>query len=165
MREEPVGRVRRTDEGYELLLEREYPAPIERVWSALVEPATLRLWLAPVTHDRRVGGSFEIDFGEVAAGGMILAYDPPVVLAFEWDEGGEPSAVRFELEPGEAGTRLRLTHTRQSADLVSGTGPGWHAHLDILGIVLQGGTFDLQTGYRSLYEAAKLRYGSDDGPP
>jgi uncharacterized protein YndB with AHSA1/START domain len=158
VREEVVGTISQTGEEYSLLLERDYPVPIESVWNALVDPAKLEKWLAKVTHDGRRGGTFDIDFGSDKAGGAILAYDPPHLLAFEWGEGGEPSIVRFDLEPSERGTRLRLTHTRQSATMAAGTAPGWHAHLDVLGVMLEGGEFDLENGYDGLYANAKPRY-------
>jgi len=66
--------------------------------------------------------------------------------------------VRFDLEPSERGTRLRLTHTRQSAKTAAGTAPGWHAHLDVLGVVLEGGEFDLDNDYDGLFANAKPRY-------
>ena len=134
MREEHTGTITATStatspaaasgahEEYTLLLERDYPVPIESVWAALVEPAKLERWLAKVGNDGHVGGSFAIDFGDANAGGEILAYDPPRALAFEWGEGGEPSVVRFDLEESERGTRLRLTHTRQSAKVAAGKG-------------------------------------------
>ena len=158
MRQEAVGTITQTGEEYSLLLERDYPLPIERVWSALVEPEKLEKWFAKVTHDGRVGGAFDIDFGSDKAGGEILAYDPPHSLAFEWGERGEPSIVRFDLEPSERGTRLRLTHTRQSEKMAAGTAPGWHSHLDVLGVILEGGEFDLENDYDGLYANAKPRY-------
>ena len=54
MREGPVGSIQQQGDQYELTLEREYPLPPERVWSALVEPEQLAKWLADVTHDGRV---------------------------------------------------------------------------------------------------------------
>ena len=153
-----AGAIRRVGEEYTLLLERDYPVPIERVWSALVEPEKLSKWLATVTHDGRVGGTFDIDFGGDKAGGAILEYDPPRCLAFEWGEDGGPSVVRFHLEPSERGTKLSLTHTRQSADMAAGTGPGWHAHLIVLETVLEGGEFDLDSDYMQLYRDAKPLY-------
>ncbi len=158
MSEQAVGTLKQDADEYSLLLERDYPVPIEAVWKALVEPASLEKWLAKVTHDGRVGGSFDIDFGDAKAGGRILTYDPPNALAFEWGEGGEPSVVRFDLEPSERGTRLRLTHSHQSAKMAAGTAPGWHAHLDVLGVVLGGGEFDLENDYSSLYQGAKPLY-------
>ena len=158
MIEQPAGIITTDADEYSLLLERDYPVPIESVWRALVEPEKLAKWLARVSHDGRVGGSFDIDFGDTKAGGAILVYDPPRSLAFEWGEGGEPSVVRFDLEPSERGTRLRLTHSRQSAEMAAGTAPGWHAHLDVFGIVLEGGDFDLENDYSGLYTAARPRY-------
>jgi uncharacterized protein YndB with AHSA1/START domain len=158
MNQYPAGRIAQDGDEYTLLLERDYPVPIESVWSALAEPEKVALWLAPVKHDGRVGGSYDIDFGSEQAGGEIKVYDPPRSLAFEWGEGGEISLVRFDLESTATGTLLRLTHTRQSATSAAGTGPGWHAHLDVLGVVLEGGEFDLDNKYMDLYRAAKPLY-------
>ena len=158
MTEQTVGTITRSGNEYSLLLERDYPVPIDRVWNALVEPEKLSRWLAKVTQDGQVGGTFAIDFGSDRAGGKILVYDPPRSLAFEWGERGEDSVVRFDLEPSERGTKLRLTHTRQSAEMAAGTGPGWHAHLEVLEIVLEGGEFDLENDYMRLYRAAKPDY-------
>ena len=158
MREEAVGTITHTGEEYSLLLERHYPLPIESVWRALVEPAKLEKWFAKVTLDGRVGGAYDIDFGSEKGGGEILVYDPPNSLAFEWGGRGVPSVVRFDLDPSDSGTRLRLTHSRQSAEMAAGTGPGWHAHLDVLGVVLEGEGFDLENDYKGLYNNAKPRY-------
>ena len=155
MSSRPIGRVSRDEQGYSLVLEREYPVEIERVWQALVDPARLRGWLGNVVIDARVGGSFEIDFdGEDRAGGPILCYDPPRVLEFEWGERGEPSVVRFELEPVASGTRLRLTHSLQSASMARGTCAGWHAHLDLFEAALLGG----DAKWEEVYAAAQPLY-------
>jgi hypothetical protein len=42
--------------------------------------------------------------------------------------------------------------------MAAGTAPGWHAHLDVLGVILEGGEFDLENGYDGLYANAKPRY-------
>ncbi len=47
MREEAVGTIGQTGEEYSLLLERDYPVPIESVWNALVEPEKLECILNP----------------------------------------------------------------------------------------------------------------------
>ena len=42
--------------------------------------------------------------------------------------------------------------------MAAGTGPGWHAHLDVLGVILGGGEFDLENDYMGLYTTAKPLY-------
>ena len=159
MKQEAIGVVEQVGEEFTLVLERDYPVPIESVWRALIEPEKLQLWLGSIAVDGRVGGSFDIDFGPSDKfGGAISRYEPPHVLEFDWGEGGGPSVVRFDLEASGSGTRLRLTHSRQSAKMAAGTGPGWHAHLDVLGIILSGGEFDLEHDYHGLYKATTPSY-------
>jgi uncharacterized protein YndB with AHSA1/START domain len=108
----------------------------EEVWAALTEPARLADWLAKATVDPGPDGSVTLDFGEGGKKiGRITAWEPPSVLAYEWNYiGEEPSHVRFELEVTGDGsaTRLTLEHTRLAADISTSYGAGWHAHLDQL---------------------------------
>jgi uncharacterized protein YndB with AHSA1/START domain len=110
--------------------------PADEVWAALTEPARLRDWLAEARVVPGPAGEVTLDFGE---GGMetgrITAWEPPRLLAYEWNfVGEEPSHVRWELavvDPGGS-TRLTLEHTRLESDAAPGYGAGWHAHLDQL---------------------------------
>jgi uncharacterized protein YndB with AHSA1/START domain len=155
MKQRAVGTVARDGDTYALALEREYPVPIESVWRALVDPEKLALWLGVVRIEPRVGGTFDSDFdGEDHAGGAILRYDPPHTLEFEWGEQGTPSTVRFDLTETERGTRLLLTHARQSGQTARSTGAGWHAHLEVFEAVLA----DREVEWEDAYAAAIPRY-------
>jgi uncharacterized protein YndB with AHSA1/START domain len=114
----------------------------EEVWAALTEPEHLSEWLADATVVPGPEGSITLDFGEGGReSGAVTAWEPPSVLAYEWNFVGEtPSHVRFELSAvGDGGaTRLTLEHTRLAADVSPGYGAGWHAHLDQLEGHLRG---------------------------
>jgi glutathione S-transferase len=94
------------------------PAPIERVWAALVDPATIRSWLTcqDVAFEARVGGRFRLFDGE--ATGAVTRLAPLRLVEYTWQMGAwpakaPPSRVRWELRSHAGGrrTRLRLTHT------------------------------------------------------
>ena len=108
----------------------------EEVWSALTEPARLAEWLAEATLVPGRDGSLTLDFGEGGREtGSITAWEPPSVLAYEWNFVGEtPTHVRWALAAVDGGsaTLLTLEHTRLDGDASSGYGAGWHAHLDQL---------------------------------
>ena len=108
----------------------------EEVWAALTEPERLREWLAEAVVRPGEGGSIRLDFGEGGTEtGRISVWDPPRLLAYEWNFVGEgPSHVRFELTALDdaRATRLTLEHTLLTGDVASGYGAGWHAHLDQL---------------------------------
>jgi uncharacterized protein YndB with AHSA1/START domain len=98
------------------------PAPADRVFAALTEPAELQQWFAEqVEVDARAGGVFRAwgrhtygSPGRPAGGGRITAFEPGRTLAFEWTFDGVPSEVRWQVDPDgkdAAGTSaLTLLH-------------------------------------------------------
>lgn len=118
--------------------EREYAAPVARVWAAVTEPEQLRGWLAVggAVLEPRVGGRFEVRMtpGEKeTARGTVLAFEPPRLLEVEWRyEGEDESVLRIELEPRGESTLLVLDHRLLQAAQAPGYGSGWHAYLDAL---------------------------------
>ncbi|HUP32258.1 MAG TPA: SRPBCC family protein [Gaiellaceae bacterium] len=132
-----AGALRSDDDRCAVRFRRLYDFTPDELWSALTDPAQLTRWLARAQVDPGVGGHVSLDFdGGSTEGGRILVWDEPSVLEYEWrfsDE--EPSVVRFELHPQEAGTLLVLDHRQLGRSSGAGYGAGWHAHLDALGRV------------------------------
>jgi uncharacterized protein YndB with AHSA1/START domain len=116
----------------EIVFERRFKAPPERVWRALTDPEELAGWLAPTEIDLRVGGRVLIRFENAEERGTIKELREPEVLAYTWAEGKTPSLVRFELTPDGRGTHLTLTHRFEEAIDLSAYGGGWHHHLEVL---------------------------------
>jgi uncharacterized protein YndB with AHSA1/START domain len=127
----------------------------DEVWAALTEPDSLREWLAEATVVPGREGEISIDFGEGGhETGRITAWDPPCVLAYEWNfVGEEPSHVRWELAALDNGrsTHVTLEHTRLESSAASGYGAGWHAHLDQLQGYLAGSVPDWDERYSELH--------------
>jgi uncharacterized protein YndB with AHSA1/START domain len=140
-------------------MDRLLPAPIDTVWSYLIDPDLRAKWLgagpmgvaigAPLTLVFRPGdlsGGLDRDGNPVASGtvyhelhGVITRYEPPHVLAFNWQADGKGSECTLELTAEGNQTRLHLTHIRiDSADRRAGTATGWHVHIGILSDVLAG---------------------------
>jgi uncharacterized protein YndB with AHSA1/START domain len=116
----------------EVVFERRFAAPPERVWRALTDPEELAGWLAPAEIDLRVGGRVLIKFEGAQERGTIQELREPELLAYTWNEGKTDSLVRFELTPDGRGTHLTLTHTFAEAIDLSSYGGGWHHHLELL---------------------------------
>jgi uncharacterized protein YndB with AHSA1/START domain len=127
----------------ELTISRTLPAPAERVWRALTDPAALAAWFWPQRFsptaevDLRVGGKYRIDGPAVgmAASGEYITVDPPYKLVFTWRWDGEPgeTLVTIELTPVDAGTDLALRHERFASDADRDNhAQGWHDCLDRL---------------------------------
>jgi uncharacterized protein YndB with AHSA1/START domain len=139
-----LGTYRAEGERRSIRLEREYDAPVERVWAAVTEPEQLCGWLAVggAVLEPRVGGRFEVRMkpgDEATAWGAVLAFEPPRLLEVEWrHEGEDESVLRIELERRGDGTLLVLDHRLLQARQAAGFGAGWHAYLDALGDLLDG---------------------------
>jgi uncharacterized protein YndB with AHSA1/START domain len=139
--------------------ERLLPAPIDRVWEYLADPALRAEWFAGGDIELKSGGSLTLVFRNSDLGppgeevpekfrqyegmeskGEVIRAEPPRLLVFLWfEESGPPTEVRWELEPRGDATLMTLTHSRlpNRAMMVDVSG-GWHLHLDVLEQVLAG---------------------------
>lgn len=106
-------------------------APPERVFQALIEPQQVLAWwgqpgiyrCTEFDSDLRVGGRWrsagvtrETDPFTIA--GEYLEVNAPRVLAYSWVAswtGAAKTTVRWELEPENQGTRVRLRHSGLAA--------------------------------------------------
>lgn len=79
--------------------------------------------------------------------GLVLAYQPPDLLAHTWGE----DELRWEVEAHEDGCILRLTHLFDDRFKAARDGAGWHMCLDALALALEG--------------TANPQRGSEPSPP
>lgn len=137
-------------------LERLLAAPIERVWSFLIDADKRARWFAAGPLEPKAGGSlsFVFDHDNLSSGhspypeeyaggkgrvapGYVTELDPPRLLAFHWGDGED--IARFELSPEGDATRLVIIHsgltTRKSRVLVAS---GWDTHTHVLAKLLEG---------------------------
>lgn len=95
-------------------------APIERVWAALTEPASVSAWFCSgreISIDLRVGGVMILDHGDHGRyPTVIVAVVPPNTFSFRWavlDPGAlatkeNSTLVEFTLKTTPEGTVLRV---------------------------------------------------------
>ena len=134
-------------------------APVEKVWSAITEPAHISQWFGKAVLDGAgVGATGTLtfpDYGSVPL--RIEAIDAPRMIAYRWgndDALGEPPAevdpehstvFTFTLESVGGGTELTVVETGfettsdPSANLESHR-EGWDSELDMLVALLEGGS-------------------------
>lgn len=142
----------------ELVLHRVLEAPIERVWSFIVDPELRARWFMSGTSDLRPGGQLGLAMRhdelsdqaiptpplyQSAIGASwtetITLFEPPYAIGFTWDGGrGGDVTIRLSAEDKRR-TKLTLVHSglRGDADAVS-FGGGWLAHLTALELRLRG---------------------------
>ena len=154
-----VGDVRADGDRAALRYERRYAATPEEVWAAFTEPDSIRRWLfAEAIVEPRAGGVFELRWGEDAARGEVLVWQPPHVFEASWDESDVESVLRVEISASEEGSVLVLDHRGLTRPSVVGTGAGWHAHLAALGDVL-GSRGRIEDRWQERFDALKPVYG------
>ena len=176
----PLGeRLDKTTVRFERLL----PGPIERVWEYITDGEKRALWLAGGSTDLVVDGIIELKFHNASLSplpddappdkycglpekmffsGRVTRCDPPQLLAHTWEDDGGFSEVEYVLGREADKVRLVITHSRLNDDEVLGVCGGWHAHLDILGDILEDKTprpfWKNHTALEAEYESL---YGSD----
>jgi uncharacterized protein YndB with AHSA1/START domain len=153
------GVVREDGDLLSLRFERTYAATPEEVWHAITEPESMRRWLfADAVLEPRVGGEFRLDWSaDERASGSVLVWNPPSVLEIEWKEPQISSILHVEIASSEAGTMLVLDQRNISVEAAIGMGAGWHAHLDALADLVEGGEAS-EEAWRPRFDALRPRY-------
>jgi uncharacterized protein YndB with AHSA1/START domain len=137
----PKGEVSVKDDRLQVVFNRRYRHPIEKVWAALTTPERLADWFGAAEVDMREGGVIRMTFNKAFVKEFrIVRIDAPRLFAWAWTIDGLETSVRFELEPDGDGCRLTLTHSGLSPRAGDGAGvrAGWHAHLEGLADALDG---------------------------
>jgi uncharacterized protein YndB with AHSA1/START domain len=130
--------VRKEGETWTLVVVRELRHAPAKVWAALTDPAQLREW-APFDADRDLGAVGTAKLTTVGAPtplvseSRITRAEAPRLLAYSWGD----QALRWELEPLGAGTRLTLWHNIDRRFISMGAA-GWHICFDVLERALDG---------------------------
>lgn len=131
-----------------LLFERRYPHSVERVWTALTDPAQLGQWFPCEVRLHLVpGGTITFLFaGEEPDTGTVTEVDPPTVFAFSW--AGEE--LRWTLTPDASsegsGCVVRLVNTIADPAWTARIAAGWDTCLGALEAVLAGRVPAVDTG-------------------
>ena len=138
------------DERYVLTVEREIPGPIDAVFDAWLDAATMARWMTPApdisvdaASDPVVGGRFRVVMKgrgrEITHMGEYLVIERPTRLVFTWQSepaGDTLVAVEFT-RVTDPRTLVMLTHERfatgEQRDLHRG---GWTALLETLARVI-----------------------------
>lgn len=99
-----------------VIIERELPHPLEKIWRALTQPQLIEEWLMKNDFQPLLNQSFELrgDWGSVAC--KVLEIEPNRKLVYSWEANGLESVVTWTLAPTGAGTNLRMEQSGFRAD-------------------------------------------------
>lgn len=99
----------------DIVLEREFDVPPDRLWRALTESDVLAKWLMPNTFRLEEGAEFTFTTkptpgfdGVVRC--KVLSFEEHRSLVYSWQGGGLDTVVEWTLQPKGSGTLLRLNH-------------------------------------------------------
>jgi len=103
----------------QVVIQRTYNAPIERVWKAITDIDQMKQWYMPGLSDFRPEVGFETSFTAGKKDELwlhvwkITEVVPNKRISYEWRYPGFPgnSLVTFELQAAGDGTQITLTHT------------------------------------------------------
>lgn len=118
-----------------VILERELPHAVDKIWRALTQPALMAEWLMKSDFKPQIGHcfAFNADWGSVNC--EVLEIRPNELLAYTWAAHGLETIVTFTLVPSSRGTHLRVEQKGFRADqpqFYEGAKGGWPRFLDAL---------------------------------
>ncbi len=169
---EGEGTLRQQGERHCLRFERFLSHSPDKVWRAITEDDELAAWFpARIVGAREPGAALRFIFppkpGQVPADsaeegvtmtGKMLAFDPPRVLEYLWDD----DVLRWKLEPRPGGTLLTFTHTFDDKGRGARDAAGWDICFASLAARLEGRTRQPFTTER--HEALFAHYAQRFGP-
>ncbi len=122
-----------------VIVERELPHPLEKIWRALTQPHLIAEWLMQNDFQPVVGHRFKAgaDWGSVDC--QVKAVEPNKRLTYTWDTKDLTSIITWVLTPTTKGVRLRMEQTGFRPDqqpYFRGAKVGWPRFFDNLEQVL-----------------------------
>lgn len=91
-----------------LIVEREMPHSLDKVWRALTQSPLIEEWLMENDFQPVVGHRFDLraDWGVVEC--QVLVVEPNETLSYTWEAMGLKSVVSWTLTATSSGTQLRM---------------------------------------------------------
>ena len=111
-----------------VIIERDLPHPVEKIWRALTQGHLIEEWLMKNDFQPVVGHRFKLraDWGSVDC--QVMAVEPNKRLSYTWAAYGLESVVTWTLTPSGAGTHLRMEQSGFQPDqdqAYHGAEAGW----------------------------------------
>ncbi|MFZ6760364.1 SRPBCC family protein [Undibacterium sp. Ji50W] len=108
MHTDNTNRADNTNDTQTLVVEREMPHALEKIWRALTQGYLIEEWLMKNDFQAVVGHRFKLsaDWGVVDC--QVLVVEPHQVLSYAWEAMGLKSVVTWTLTATSSGTHLRM---------------------------------------------------------
>jgi uncharacterized protein YndB with AHSA1/START domain len=118
---------------HSVVIERDMPFPLEKIWRALTEGQLIEEWLMkndfqPVVGHRFSFRSTPVPNWDGVINSEILVVEPNSRLSYSWSSMGLESVVTWTLTPTDGGTHVRMEHSgfpSQEGAYFKGARYGW----------------------------------------
>ena len=129
-----------------LVIEKELPHPLEKVWRALTHGALIKEWLMDNDFQPVVGHRFKFRSTPVpnwdgVIDGEVLVVEPNKKVSYSWTSMGLESVVVWTLDATEGGTLVRMEQSGFRPDQEAnykGANYGWQKFIGGLERVVAG---------------------------
>jgi uncharacterized protein YndB with AHSA1/START domain len=129
-----------------LVIEKEFPYPVEKIWRALTEGALIKQWLMDNDFEPVVGHQFKFRSTPVAnwsgvIDSEVLVVEPNQKLSYSWGTLGHESVVVWTLVATGGGTRVRMEQSGFGPDqdaAYKGATYGWNKFIGNMERVIAG---------------------------
>jgi len=127
-----------------VVVEREFPFPVERIWRALTQPHLVEEWLMKNDFKPVVGHRFNFRKSpqpdlNIVVDCQVLIVEPNKTLSYTWEAYDLKGVVTWTLTPTGTGTHLRMEQSGFRPDqkrAYGGAKGGWRQFLASLEQVL-----------------------------
>ncbi|MDR7254349.1 uncharacterized protein YndB with AHSA1/START domain [Nocardioides sp. BE266] len=113
-----------------------YATDIDDLWQACTDPDRLVRWIADVSGEMAVGGSFTARFtsGWEGSGRVDVCERPHRLLVTTWEDESpdQESTIEAILTSVDGGTRLVIEERGMPVDQLAAYGAGWQVHAEDL---------------------------------
>jgi uncharacterized protein YndB with AHSA1/START domain len=128
-----------TNDPKTLIVEREMPHSLEKIWRALTQEPLIEQWLMKNDFQPVVNCRFDLraDWGVVNC--QVLAVEPNKLLSYTWESLSLKSVITWTLTPTSSGTHLRMEQSGfrpEQQQAYEGAKGGWQRFFDNLEQVL-----------------------------
>jgi uncharacterized protein YndB with AHSA1/START domain len=129
-----------------LVIEKELPHPVEKIWRALTQGALIKEWLMDNDFQAVVGHKFNFRSTPMpkwdgVIDSQVLVIEPNKKLSYSWNSMGLESVVVWTLVPTKSGTLVRMEQSGFRPDQEAnyqGANYGWQKFIGGLERVLAG---------------------------
>jgi uncharacterized protein YndB with AHSA1/START domain len=136
MNPRPTGQLERTQQGWDLILTRDFRATLDDVWLSITEPDSAARWFGRWEGDAAPGKTVRLQMlfeeGKPWTNVTIVECTPPTRLLVSTKDDYGTWHLELTLHSEGDTTTLQFLQHLEDTTMVGEVGPGWEYYLDML---------------------------------